>query len=79
MKTKLEDIKKQAGIVGQSKVINEALDEAARIAATNSHVLILGEPGTEKKEFANFIHLLSKTNSPARLTINTSPRQTCSP
>ena len=63
MKTKLEDIKKQAGIVGQSKVINEALDEAARIAATNSHVLILGEPGTEKKEFANFIHLLSKRSS----------------
>ncbi|MBT5468021.1 MAG: sigma 54-interacting transcriptional regulator [Candidatus Marinimicrobia bacterium] len=63
MKTKLEDIKKQAGIVGQSKVINEALDEAARFAATNSHVLILGEPGTEKKEFAKFIHLLSKRSS----------------
>ena len=59
----LEDIKKQACIVGQSKVINEALDEAARIAATNSHVLILGEPGTEKKEFAQFIHLMSNRAS----------------
>ncbi|MBC8375875.1 MAG: sigma-54-dependent Fis family transcriptional regulator [FCB group bacterium] len=66
----LEDIKKKAGIVGQSKVINEALDEAARIAETSSHVLILGEPGTEKKEFAKFIHLLSERASNSMTEFN---------
>ncbi len=70
MNTMLDDIKKQAGIVGQSEVINEALDKAARIAATNSHVLILGELGTEKKEFAKFIHLLSKRKSSEMSVIN---------
>ncbi len=63
MKTKLEDVKSEAGIIGQSEVINSAIERAAKIAAMNSHVIIMGEVGTEKQQFARFIHLLSKRKS----------------
>ncbi|MBT5315050.1 MAG: sigma 54-interacting transcriptional regulator [Candidatus Marinimicrobia bacterium] len=58
MKTKSE-----AGIIGQSEAINSAIERAVKIAATNSHILITGEVGTEKQQFAKFIHLLSKRSS----------------
>ena len=63
MNTKLEDVKSEAGIIGQSEVINSAIESAVKIAATDSHVLIIGELGTEKQQFAKFIHLLSKRAS----------------
>jgi len=63
MNTKLEDVKSEAGIIGQSEVINSAIERAVKIAATNSNVLIMGEVGTEKQQFAKFIHLLSKRAS----------------
>jgi len=63
MKTKLEDVKSAAGIIGQSEAFNSALEIAVKIAATDSHVLIMGEAGTEKQQFAKFIHLLSKRAS----------------
>jgi DNA-binding NtrC family response regulator len=63
MNTKLEDIKSEAGIIGQSEAINSVIERAVKIAATNSHILIMGEVGTEKQQFAKFIHLLSKRKS----------------
>jgi len=70
MNTKLEDVKSEAGIIGQSEVINSVIERAVKIAATNSHILIMGEVGTEKQQFGKFIHLLSKRKSNEMSVIN---------
>ncbi len=43
-------------ILGQSRQLKEALDLAARVAATDTTVLLLGETGTGKEVFAQSIH-----------------------
>ncbi|WP_238456584.1 sigma 54-interacting transcriptional regulator [Desulfotruncus arcticus] len=43
-------------IIGNSKVIKEVKAKAAKIAGSNSTVLILGESGTGKEVFARAIH-----------------------
>ncbi|MHA4895238.1 sigma-54-dependent transcriptional regulator [Pedobacter sp. PWIIR3] len=43
-------------ILGQSRQIKEALDLAARVATTDTTVLLLGETGTGKEVFAQSIH-----------------------
>ena len=79
MNTKLEDVKSEAGIVGQSEAINSAIESAVKIAATDSHVLIMGEAGTEKQQFAKFIHLLSTRASNRRIEFDCNGTHTHSP
>ena len=43
-------------ILGDSRVIGEAISVARKAAATNSTVLLLGESGTGKEGFAHGIH-----------------------
>ncbi len=49
-------------IIGNSNALNDVLATAARVAATNAPVLILGENGTGKELVAHAIH----ANSPRR-------------
>jgi len=50
---------------GKSQLIQEKLEMASRVAATNSPVLILGESGVGKELFAEQIHLKSlRANKP---------------
>lgn len=49
-------------IVSKSEVMRELKELAARVARTNSNVLILGESGTGKELFAHAIHSNSRRN-----------------
>ena len=57
-------------IIGASPVLMEALDVAARIAATDVTVLISGETGTGKELVAHAIHSRSSRRSRPFVTVN---------
>ena len=56
--------------VGSSPVIREKLDLVARVAKTDSSVLILGESGVGKELFAEQIHLQSKRSGQPLIRVN---------
>lgn len=58
LRNEVADRRNSAGIIGESPVVMEALDQARQVAATDSTVLLLGETGTGKSLFAAEIHRL---------------------
>lgn len=60
MKEELEQQYKDLKIVGESKAITDVLSTVARVAPTDSTVLIRGESGTGKELVARAIHALSQ-------------------
>lgn len=57
-------------IVGQSPALNRVLSEVARVATTDSTVLIMGESGTGKELIARAIHSASKRKDKPLIKIN---------
>jgi two-component system response regulator AtoC len=57
-------------IVGQSRVMREALGLAERVAGTDANVLLLGESGTGKEVFAQAIHAASKRSEAPFVPVN---------
>ena len=57
-------------IVGSSDVIRKILMQVAKVAPSDSTVLILGETGTGKELIARAIHKRSKRSSRAFITVN---------
>ncbi len=57
-------------VIGQSSVMNRALEVARKAAATRSTVLLLGESGTGKEIFARAIHKWSDRRSQPFIAIN---------
>jgi formate hydrogenlyase transcriptional activator len=57
-------------IVGSSKVLREVLSQVAKVAPTDSTVLILGETGTGKELIARAIHKRSKRSGRAFIRVN---------
>jgi two-component system NtrC family response regulator len=55
----IRDQLKHHGIIGQSNLIQKCINFAAKIAQSDSNVLISGESGTGKELFASVIHHLS--------------------
>jgi formate hydrogenlyase transcriptional activator len=58
------------GIVGASPALREVLERVARVAATDSTVLITGETGTGKELVARAIHAGSKRAKRAMVKVN---------
>ena len=55
----LVSIKQRFGIIGNSELINRALEIALRVAPTDLTVLITGESGVGKEFFPQVIHSAS--------------------
>lgn len=60
----------QCGIVGKSQAIQHVIDEAERVAPTDSIVLLLGESGTGKELLARCIHEMSHRSGGPLITLN---------
>ena len=58
------------GIVGQSPALQQAIQQALQVAATNTTVLLLGESGTGKEKFARMQHLASERSDGPFVSIN---------
>jgi len=57
-------------IVGQSEVLQLALDKVDHVAGTDANVLLLGETGTGKELFARAIHSQSARNKRPMVKVN---------
>ena len=58
------------GIVGNSPALQKVLNRVAKVAATDSKVLITGETGTGKELIARAIHNTSKRSGRAFVSVN---------
>src|SRR5207245_8052687 len=68
-----EDIERTSmfeDIVGRSEALRRVLDQVAKVAATDSTVLILGETGTGKELVARAIHERSSRSKGAFIRVN---------
>jgi Nif-specific regulatory protein len=60
----------QYGIIGESGSLIQALDKAARAAATPVTVMLKGESGTGKEKFSRMVHRASNRKDGAFIAIN---------
>jgi len=61
-----------SSIIGHSRTIQAAIEQAKKIAQTDASILLLGETGTGKEVFANAIHHESKRAHQPMVAINCS-------
>ncbi len=70
LRTELQRLGISANIVTQDKAMLDAFETAARIAATDSPVLIQGETGTGKQMIADFLHKNSRRKDMPFMTVD---------
>jgi transcriptional regulator with PAS, ATPase and Fis domain len=63
-------IKQRFGIIGNSPLLDRAIDIARQVAATDITVLITGESGTGKEFFPKIIHQLSSRKHGTYIAVN---------
>lgn len=63
-------IKQRFGIIGNSPLLNHALEVAMQVAPTDMTVLITGESGSGKESFSKIIHQLSARKHGSFIAIN---------
>ncbi|MEY3369286.1 MAG: hypothetical protein RI973_2441 [Bacteroidota bacterium] len=66
----LLSIKQKFGIIGNSPLLDRALDTAIRVAATDLTVLITGESGVGKENISKIIHSLSARKHNQFIAVN---------
>ncbi len=66
----IQSIKQRFGIIGNSPVLDRAIDIAYQVAATDITVLITGESGTGKEAFPKIIHQMSPRKHGAYIAVN---------
>ena len=67
---KIQSIKQRYGIIGNSELLNHAIEVAIQVAPTDMGVLISGESGSGKESFSKIIHSLSKRKHGQFIAIN---------
>ncbi|OFX72785.1 MAG: sigma-54-dependent Fis family transcriptional regulator [Bacteroidetes bacterium GWE2_29_8] len=68
--SELQLIKQRFGIIGNSPLLNRAIEIASQIANTDVTVLITGESGTGKEFFPQIIHSLSSRKHGKYIAVN---------
>ncbi len=66
----LQSIKQRFGIIGNSPLLNRAIEVAMQVAPTDLSVLITGESGTGKEIFPQIIHHLSPRKHNNYIAVN---------
>lgn len=66
----IQEIKNRFGIIGNSPLLERAIDVARQVAATDLSVLINGESGTGKEVFPQIIHQLSSRKHGPYIAVN---------
>ncbi len=66
----IQSIKQRFGIIGNSPLLNRAIDIATQVASTDLTVLITGESGTGKEVFPQIIHHLSPRKHGNYIAVN---------
>ncbi len=66
----IQEIKRRFGIIGNSPLLNQALDTAVRVANTDLTVLISGESGVGKEVFSRVIHATSSRKHHPFIAVN---------
>ena len=66
----IQDIKNRFGIIGNSPLLERAIDIAMQVAPTDLSVLITGESGTGKEVFPQIIHHLSSRKHGQYIAVN---------
>ena len=68
--SELQSVKNRFGIIGNSPLLNHALEVAVQVAPTEMTVLITGESGVGKESFSKIIHALSPRRHGQFIAIN---------
>ena len=68
--SELQTVKNRFGIIGNSPLLNHALEVAVQVAPTEMTVLISGESGVGKESFSKIIHSLSPRRHGQFIAIN---------
>ena len=63
----LVSVKQRFGIIGNSPLLNRALEVALRVAPTDLTVLVTGESGVGKEFFPQVIHPASRVSTVSML------------
>ena len=66
----IQSVKQRFGIIGNSPLLDRAIDIARQVAATDITVLITGESGTGKEFFPKIIHQLSARKHGPYIAVN---------
>ena len=70
MSATLTGIKQRFAIIGNSKLLNDAIDVAMQVAPTDLSVLVYGESGSGKENFAKIIHSQSSRKHNDFIAVN---------
>ena len=68
--SELQTVKQRFGIIGNSEVLNRAIDIAIQVAPTDLSVLITGESGVGKENFPQIIHNFSHRKHGSYIAVN---------
>ncbi len=67
---KLTEIKQRFGIIGNSELINRAIERAYLVAPTDYSILVVGESGVGKEHFPKIVHAYSARKHERYIAIN---------